>query len=137
MKFLVLKFWMLQSSSRASVLVDGAITDEIPISHRMRQGDPLSPFLFILAMEGLNIALNSACEKSTFHGFKLPRDGPLISYIFYADDAIFVGEWDRLCIKNLSRIPNCFKVSSRLKVNFFKSHLFGVRVSKSELLEMA
>lgn len=125
------------SSSKASVLVNGAPTDEFAISRGVRQGDPLSPFLFILAMEGLNIAIKSACEKSLIHGVKLPRDGPSISHLFYVDDAIFAGKWDRESIKNLSRILKCFHISSGLKVNFFKSRLFSVGVVNAILSETA
>ena len=50
----------------------------------------------------------------------------------YADDALFVGEWSRVNLKNLSRILNCFNVVSSLKVNYHKSRVFGVGVSEEE-----
>ncbi|GKA34047.1 RNA-directed DNA polymerase, eukaryota, partial [Tanacetum coccineum] len=48
------------SSSRASILVNGSPTSEFSINHSLRQGDPLSPFLFILVMEGLHNAFTEA-----------------------------------------------------------------------------
>ena len=51
------------SSAKASVLFNGSPTEEFSISKGVRQGDPLSPFLFILVMEGLNIAVKRACEN--------------------------------------------------------------------------
>lgn len=80
------------SSAKAFVLVNGSPTDEFQISRGICQGNPLSPFLFILGMEGLNIAIKSACEKSLLRGVKLPRGGPSVSHLFYVDDVIFVGE---------------------------------------------
>lgn len=44
-------------SSYASVIINGSLTLEFEILKSLRQGDPFSPFLFIIAMEGLNVAL--------------------------------------------------------------------------------
>ncbi|GJR36520.1 RNA-directed DNA polymerase, eukaryota [Tanacetum coccineum] len=48
------------SYSRASILVNGSPTFEFSINRDLRQGDPLSPFLFILVMEGLHNAFVDA-----------------------------------------------------------------------------
>lgn len=66
--------------------MNGSPTKEFEISKGVRQGDLLSPFLFIIAMEGLNVALKSACGEHLFDGITFP----LLSHLFYADDAIFL-----------------------------------------------
>lgn len=96
------------------------------------QGDPISPFLFIIAMEGLHIVVKSARDKSLISWVKLPSNGPYISHMFYVDDVIFVGEWDKDYIKNLSAILKCFHISSGLKFNFYKFRLFGMGVLDQE-----
>lgn len=133
------RFWIrgCLTSSMSSVLINESPTGEFPISQGVRQGDPLSPFLFITAMEGLNIAINNAYSKSLINGIKLPNDGPRLSHLFYTDNAIFVGEWCSESIKNLSRILKCFHISSGLKVNFLKSRLFGMGVSSHEVQQLA
>ena len=48
--------------ARTSILVNGSPTAEFSIKKGLRQGDPLSPFLFILIMEGLHIAIRDAIQ---------------------------------------------------------------------------
>lgn len=124
-------------SSRASVIINGSPTKEFPISRGVRQGDPLSPYLFIIAMEGLSVALKTTCDKGLFGGVQIPRNGPNISHLFYADDALFIGEWSRTNLKNLARILRCFHISSGLKVNFHKSKVFGIGTSTTETVNWA
>ncbi|GJS27910.1 putative ribonuclease H protein, partial [Tanacetum coccineum] len=63
------------SSSRASILVNGSPTSEFSINRGLRQGDPLSPFLFILVMEGLHNAFADAVERDVCDDYYLAVDG--------------------------------------------------------------
>lgn len=119
-------------SARASVIVNGSPTREFPLLKGVRKGDPLSPFFFIIVVDSMNITMKTASAKSIFNGIKLPNKGPLISYLLYADDVIFVGEGNHSNIKNISRILRCSQVSSGLKVNFHKSKVIGLCVENSE-----
>ncbi|GJY05409.1 RNA-directed DNA polymerase, eukaryota [Tanacetum coccineum] len=58
-------------SAYASILVNGSPTSEFKVQRGLRQGDPLSPFLFILAVEALNVALLEATNNNFFHGVKV------------------------------------------------------------------
>lgn len=93
---------------------------------------PLSPFLFIIVMEGLNVALKSAVEKGLYKGIEIPGSGLAISHLFYTDDALFLGEWSWSNLKNLPRILKCLYASSGLKVNFFKSKVFDIGAMQAE-----
>ena len=55
-------------SARVSVLVNGSPTAQFSLRKEIRQGDPLSPFLFILAIEGIIIATKEAMSKGIFKG---------------------------------------------------------------------
>nr|GEV90596.1 putative RNA-directed DNA polymerase, eukaryota, reverse transcriptase zinc-binding domain protein [Tanacetum cinerariifolium] len=110
---------------------------EFKLSKGLRQGDPLSPFLFIIAMEALHIALMEAREKGVFKGVEVGKNKAEISHIQYADDALLVGEWSEIIITNLIRILRCFQVSSGLKVNLNKSRLMGVEVKNDEFKRVA
>ncbi|GJT36521.1 cysteine-rich receptor-like protein kinase 2 [Tanacetum coccineum] len=58
----------------------------------LRQGDPLSHFLFILAMEGLHALSCKAEDLGLFKGANIGRDDMNVSHLMYADDVIFLGE---------------------------------------------
>lgn len=124
------------SASRASVLVNGSPTREFKCFRGLRQGDPLSPFLFVIAMEALTSMMKQALDKGLFHGLKCGSDGPLLSHFLYADDAIFVGEWSILNALNICRILRCFYLVSGLRINLSKCRVFGTEVEKNGLAEV-
>ncbi|KAJ0436408.1 putative RNA-directed DNA polymerase [Helianthus annuus] len=125
------------SSARASVLVNGSPTFEFNCQKGMRQGDPISPFLFVIVMEALSCMINRACGLGILKGVSLPNGGPMVSHLFYADDAVIMGEWSRENVLNVVRILRCFHICSGLNINLGKSNLFGVGTQHVEVEEMA
>ena len=77
-------------SFRGSILVNGSPTKEFQFFRGLKQGDPLSPFLFILIMESLHISFQRVVEAGLFSGIKI-NSMVNLSHLFYADDAIFLG----------------------------------------------
>ncbi|GJU50843.1 reverse transcriptase domain, reverse transcriptase zinc-binding domain protein [Tanacetum coccineum] len=103
----------------------------------VRQGDPLSPFLFILASEGLNVMVKEAMEKGIFNGVKVKSKDIMISHLQYADDTIFFGEWSRYNAMNLMCILKGFEKAAGLKVNLNKSRVYGIGVNREVVEDMA
>ncbi|GJU77074.1 putative RNA-directed DNA polymerase, eukaryota, reverse transcriptase zinc-binding domain protein [Tanacetum coccineum] len=94
----------------------------------LRQGDPLSPFLFLLVAEALQVTVLEACNVGLYNGVSLTSNGANISFLQYANVALFYGEWSRWNAKNLIHILKCFELRSGLKVNLAKSIILGVGV---------
>ncbi|GJS64070.1 RNA-directed DNA polymerase, eukaryota [Tanacetum coccineum] len=84
------------NSGYASVLVNGFPTLEFKIERGLRQGDPLSPLLFILAIEALNVVIIEAKNRSLFRGVEVGKDRINVSHFQFADDALILGEWSFL-----------------------------------------
>ena len=71
-----------------STLVNGEPRGLIHPSKGIRQGDPLSPFLFLLCTEGLNGLIKQVEVNGDIHGFSLCRRGPKLTYLLFADDSL-------------------------------------------------
>ncbi|MFS8026364.1 putative RNA-directed DNA polymerase [Helianthus anomalus] len=129
--------WGVLSSARASVLVNGSPTFEFRCGKGMRQGDPISPFLFVVVMEALSCIFDKAVEVGVFSGINLPNDGPSLSHLFFAGDALIIGEWGETNALNVVRILRCFFVCSGLRINLSKSNIFGIGADSEEVADLA
>ncbi|GJV11623.1 RNA-directed DNA polymerase, eukaryota [Tanacetum coccineum] len=79
-------------SSRGSIIINGSPTEEFQFYKGLKQGDPLSPFLFILIMESLHLSFQRVVDAGMFKGITL-KPSLNLSHMFYADDVVFVGQW--------------------------------------------
>ena len=71
-----------------SILINGEPTGTIHPSRGIRQGNPLSPYLFILCIEGLHGLLNQAVIAGDIRGISICRNGPRLTHLFFADDSL-------------------------------------------------
>ncbi|XP_071704267.1 uncharacterized protein [Rutidosis leptorrhynchoides] len=78
----------------------------------------------------------AAFDNGLFKDIEFGIDKIPISYLQYADDTIFTGEWSRSNASSLQNLLKCFELTSGLKVNFHKSCLFGVGVSNEDVSEV-
>ena len=79
-------------SSKGSILVNGSPTEEFQFYKGLKQGDPLSPILFILIMESFHISFQNVVNEGMFKGISIGTSLHL-SHLFYADDVVFMGQW--------------------------------------------
>ncbi|KMT09185.1 hypothetical protein BVRB_6g132880 [Beta vulgaris subsp. vulgaris] len=117
--------WLMQCITTVSysILVNGEPTESFLPSVGLRQGDPLSSYIFILCMEVLSKNLSSLQDSKELQGLKIARNAPEISHLFFADDALF---FFRAIPKNCWVIKNTlatFCEKSGEMINFDKSHV--------------
>ena len=102
----------LQNNSNSKILQNGYLSDEISLGRGCRQGDPISPYLFVLAAEFLAEAIrtNTKIKGITIHNkeHKLSQ---------YADDTTLFLKYEEESIRNCMRTLTEFEWLSGLKVN--------------------
>ena len=70
-----------------SIIVNGEPKGLIHPTKGIRQGDPLSPFLFLLCTEGLHSNISKVENDGTIRGFSLGRRSPRLTHLLFADDS--------------------------------------------------
>ncbi|GJT57124.1 RNA-directed DNA polymerase, eukaryota [Tanacetum coccineum] len=123
-------------SSKGSVIVNGSPTNKFQFQKGLKQGDPLSPFLFILIMETLHISMQRVVDAGMFKGIKLGNSLQMC-HLFYADDAIFMGHWSDSNLDTILLVLDCFYHASGLHINMIKSKLMGISVPSAKVDEAA
>ena len=112
-----------------SVLLNGASHGFIKPERGLRQGDPLSPFLFILCAEALVNGLNMSAELGKLHGIKLGASGPAVHHLLFADDSLLMCKANALEAEEIMMCLKRYGDASGQLINPLKSSvIFGSKV---------
>uniref|UniRef100_A0A2N9G5C3 CCHC-type domain-containing protein n=1 Tax=Fagus sylvatica TaxID=28930 RepID=A0A2N9G5C3_FAGSY len=128
------------SSTSFAVMVNGVPNGYIKPSRGLRQGDPLSPYLFLICAEGLSALIRKAEREQSIRGIAICRGGPRISHLFFADDSVIFCRASQHEGGVLQTILKLYERASGQKINeektaFFFSKNTPVAV-RSEILSM-
>jgi hypothetical protein len=124
-----------------SILINGKPYGNILPSRGLRQGDPLSPYFFLLCAEGLSTIISRVEREARLTGLPITRGGTRLSHLFFADDSLLfckakLEEWHQ--VREALQI---YEMASGQKLNSGKTAIFFSRntssVVKHEILEAA
>ena len=73
-----------------SLLVNGEPHGHITPTRGIRQGDPLSPYLFLLCSEGLHRLIQAAANNGDIKGVSICHNGPKLTHLLFADDSLYL-----------------------------------------------
>jgi len=106
------------------VRVNGAFSEPFVPSRGIRQGDPLSPYLFLLCAEGLSCLLKSIGPQYLARGVRVGVHSPWISHLLFADDCLIFTQASERGGQRLMDILNHYQLGSGQLVNMSKSAIF-------------
>ncbi|KAM1965619.1 hypothetical protein ACFX15_045929 [Malus domestica] len=107
-----------------SILINGRPGRAFKPSRGLRQGDPLSPYLFLIISEVLSLLISKAVQQGFLEGLKISASGPVLSHLLFADDTlIFLMATKQNC-RNLSSLLQVFCRASGQQVSLQKSVIY-------------
>lgn len=105
------------------VVFGGELLGPIYPTRGLRQGDPLSPYLFILAAEGLSALLKQGERCGVLHGCSVARGAPTVSHLFFVDDSYLFFKATESESRSLKQILLRYQNLSGQEINLNKSAL--------------
>ncbi|XP_072086976.1 uncharacterized protein [Arachis hypogaea] len=122
------KFWDFLSNDvcglvkRAfEVLWNGNRLQNFNPKRRLRQGDPMSPYLFVLCMEMLACFISHRVSQDLWNPVAVSRNGPRLSHLMFVDDLLLFCKASKAQVIEVMHCLDLFSKASGLKVNLHKS----------------
>jgi len=125
------------NSGPSSVLLNGVIGKKFHCKRGLRQGDPLSPLLFVITADLLQSIINEAKNRNVLRlpiPLQYTKDFPIIQY---ADDTLLIMEVSSTQLLALKALLQSFGDSTGLRVNYNKSIMVPINTNHDKLQHLA
>lgn len=112
------------TSATISLLWNGNRTDSFNPVRGLRQGDPLSPYLFVLCMERLGYMISKEVQEQRWTPIQVSQGGPSLSHLFFADDVLLFTKAKPSQARLVADVLQKFCSISGLKVSLEKLTIY-------------
>ncbi|WJX25744.1 hypothetical protein P8452_14757 [Trifolium repens] len=110
-----------------SILVNGEKVCPVIPGRGLRQGDPLSPYLFILCAEGLSSLISRAEATGDLTGTAVCRGAPRVTHLLFADDCFLFFKACDMQAQNMKTILSTYEAASGQSISLPKSEVYYSR----------
>ncbi|KAL6202629.1 hypothetical protein ACLB2K_026335 [Fragaria x ananassa] len=107
-----------------AIPVNGTLGKKFKPTRGLRQGDPLSPFLFLFINDVLSRMIKKLCSQNLLDTIHLGHNSPLVSNLFFADDSIFFFKATSYNGTDLNDSLNLYFGASGQSINLQKSSIY-------------
>ena len=111
------------SSVTYAVRINDQPCGHIVPTRGLQERDPLSPYLFLIYVEGLSALLHKAVQNKTLKGVAASAKGPNISHLFFADNSLIFGSTTVRESAEIQRVLQVYEKSSSQQLNKSKTSL--------------
>ena len=112
------------SSSSSSIMFNGGCLEPFLPSRGIRQGDPLSPYLFILCMEFLGQLIEEKCSQKRWAPVKSSQGGIAFSHLMFADDIVLFAKADHMNCLTIREVLDDFCSKTGQTISAAKSRVY-------------
>lgn len=123
---------MCISTASFSINLNGSLKEFLSGTRGVRQGCPMSPYIFVLVMEILNAIISSKLQNNEY-GLHHRCEDPIITHLCFADDLFAFFRGDVQSANVLANALQLFRTSTEFSVNVNKSNIFGAGMNRNTL----
>lgn len=112
------------TSLTLSLKWDGEKLESFTPNRGLRQGDPMSPYLFLLCMEKLALLIQATISNNQWKPINIPPDGPAIFHLVFVENCLLFTRANSSHVKLVNEVIQTFRLASGMKINAQKSRFF-------------
>lgn len=121
------------TTARYAFLINGKPCGSLSPTRGLRQGDPLSPYLFLLCAKVFTALLDKKVDEGLLQGIKVCDEAPTINHLLFADDSLLFGKATSAECLVIKSVLADYEAASGQQVNFSKNNIVFSKVVPDDI----